>query len=766
MARLGDLVVTIGASTKSFDKALGDSMRKLRNFGKNTKQLGKTLSMNVTAPLAALGGLAVKTAASFEFSMAKVQAVSGFAAEEMSRLEAQAKALGGSTSKSASDVAGLQLELAKLGKTSGEIEAMTESILSLSIAFDTDLADASRVVGESLNQFNLDASESNRVADNMAVLFGSSALDLEKFGTAMSIVGPTASAMGLSIEQAGAALGTLVNAGVDASTAGTSLTKALTTLAAKGMTGDEALTSLFNGTLSVSEGFEIFGDRAGKIIPVLQKSSEAYGTLIQKQNEGTGAANKARKVLEGTAQGGFDKLKSSIEALGIAFGDALLPFVNKATNFISNLTSKLSTMDSSTMTLIATIGAIAAAIGPLLFLLPQLGAAFTLMTGPIGIVIGAIALLGAAIYYFADEVGAALAPVVNWFIELYNENEFIRRAVGYVKVAFVNAFKQIRATVIAVYEVISSLVDAFIRIGQMDFSGAWESLQAGFAAAANEITDTAGEIVTSIRDSMNAELAREPLEFVTAESIAEGIKSLGGLKDAFDAMFSGGGGGGGVAGPARPANMTALTARTGASMPAAAELVSGTGPVTALAEGMARLRTEFSMTLDLTQQIDAAFVGLGMAVGGLIAGTMTFGEIFAQSIAGLASLLIDLGQQFIAAGVAASAFYAALISNPPLAIAAGVALVAAGAAIKGLQNRTESSPPALAKGGLAFGETLALVGDNPNAGSDPEVIAPLSKLQGMMGGGQAVTVTGRIDGRDILLSNDRTSRARARYSGY
>ena len=39
----------------------------------------------------------------------------------------------------------------------------------------------------------------------------------------------------------------------------------------------------------------------------------------------------------------------------------------------------------------------------------------------------------------------------------------------------------------------------------------------------------------------------------------------------------------------------------------------------------------------------------------------------------------------------------------------------------------------LAKGGLAFGETDATVGDNPNARHDPEVIAPLSKLKSELG---------------------------------
>lgn len=40
--------------------------------------------------------------------------------------------------------------------------------------------------------------------------------------------------------------------------------------------------------------------------------------------------------------------------------------------------------------------------------------------------------------------------------------------------------------------------------------------------------------------------------------------------------------------------------------------------------------------------------------------------------------------------------------------------------------------PKLAKGGLAFGPTLAMVGDNHNASIDPEVIMPLSKLETML----------------------------------
>lgn len=66
----------------------------------------------------------------------------------------------------------------------------------------------------------------------------------------------------------------------------------------------------------------------------------------------------------------------------------------------------------------------------------------------------------------------------------------------------------------------------------------------------------------------------------------------------------------------------------------------------------------------------------------------------------------------------------------------GLVLAGAGAALVGtLFNKALSSlnVPALAEGGLATAPTLAMVGDNRNAGVDPEVIAPLSKLKSYLG---------------------------------
>jgi len=75
--------------------------------------------------------------------------------------------------------------------------------------------------------------------------------------------------------------------------------------------------------------------------------------------------------------------------------------------------------------------------------------------------------------------------------------------------------------------------------------------------------------------------------------------------------------------------------------------------------------------------------------------------------------------------------------------------------------------PKLAKGGLAFKPQLAMIGDNPNAQTDPEVVAPLSKIESYLtvaakqaGGGapqpniivQPTPVSLKLDGR-VLAEN-------------
>ena len=134
---------------------------------------------------------------------------------------------------------------------------------------------------------------------------------------------------------------------------------------------------------------------------------------------------------------------------------------------------------------------------------------------------------------------------------------------------------------------------------------------------------------------------------------------------------------------------------------------------------------------DLTQN-------LASGLGDMFA-DITIGDGLKNSLRSIADMIgdfiIKLGITTIMASEAVIAFKAAINSllaplGPAGGLAAGIGLIAIGAVIKALANkRAENSAPRLANGGLAFGPTYAMVGDNRNAGLDPEVIAPLSKLK-------------------------------------
>ena len=69
-----------------------------------------------------------------------------------------------------------------------------------------------------------------------------------------------------------------------------------------------------------------------------------------------------------------------------------------------------------------------------------------------------------------------------------------------------------------------------------------------------------------------------------------------------------------------------------------------------------------------------------------------------------------------------------------------------------------------AEGGLVTGPTTALIGEGVGTtASNPEVVAPLDKLKSMIGGQeQNITVTGKLVGNDIFLSNAKTGFNRLR----
>lgn len=163
---------------------------------------------------------------------------------------------------------------------------------------------------------------------------------------------------------------------------------------------------------------------------------------------------------------------------------------------------------------------------------------------------------------------------------------------------------------------------------------------------------------------------------------------------------------------------------------------------------------------DLLVQSTRAFTteiaaGFGEAIGGLVSGSMQMGDVLKGLLGMFLDFMQQIGKGMIATAAASIAFQSNLFGNPFAAVAAGVALIALSSALKGLMQKGPEAP-ALAQGGLAYGPTAAIVGDNPRANVDPEVIAPLSKLQNIIGGSQSGQV-------EFIISGDKLKGVLNRY---
>ena len=175
MAGRKQINIRAGFDLKGFRTSAQNLERSLRKTSRNLNRVGKNMARSLTLPIVALGGLAVREFANFEQSMAKVKAVSGATGQTFKELTQLSKDLGISTRFTASQVAELQLNYAKLGFTPAEINKITEATLELALATGEDLAQSAEVAGATLRGFNMDASQMQNVVDVMANSFSSSA---------------------------------------------------------------------------------------------------------------------------------------------------------------------------------------------------------------------------------------------------------------------------------------------------------------------------------------------------------------------------------------------------------------------------------------------------------------------------------------------------------------------------------------------------------------------------------------------------------------
>lgn len=330
---------------------LDKEQRKTQKGGAGFSKGLLKMAAGITAVVATVRALsrvfvsAFKTFTEFEFSMAKVRAISGATNEEFMKLEQSAKELGRTTFFTAKEVAELQVNFSKLGFTAEQILSLQAATLDLAMATGSDLARSAMVAGSAVRGFGLDAAEATRVVDVMAVSFTSSALDIEKWQTSMTKVSAIAASIGVDIEGTAAVMGALADTGIEASIAGTSLRN----IFLKMSNPTSSLAKRIGFTVNSTEDMI----KALKKLKVAQIGQLEMQTLVDKRqviamqgmiqqvekielftgalNNAEGAGREMAAIMEDSTKGAFKRFTSAMEGLFLVLSEKIAPFINKVT---------------------------------------------------------------------------------------------------------------------------------------------------------------------------------------------------------------------------------------------------------------------------------------------------------------------------------------------------------------------------------------------------------------------------------------------------
>ncbi len=704
------LKVLLSGDSKELDAALSRADKKLKEFGDRAKEIGKNLSISLTAPLAIAGGAAIKMASDYEESLNKVSVA--------------------------------------FKESSGDVKAFAKTTLkSFGIAEGTAL--------------------------DMAALFGDMATSMgltTKDAAAMSkslvgLAGDMASFKNMNIEEVTTALNGVF----------TGETESLKRL---GIVMTEANVKAFALSKGITAKYEAMSQGEKVMLRyqyVMNSTKNAQGDFARTSD---GAANQMRIFQE------------TMKELGVTFGQVVLPAATKMIKAFNSVLGYLKDLSPEAKTFVLILGGIAAATGPLLYLagtvMPKMVTGFKLMQAAAmkfnmtlntaGGIAGLAALMGYAAKSAYDYSSAQINLVKNNKEVIATENDAVD--------TIYQKNKAIYSQIAAIDKQISQ--QKGIKVGQF-----------GQAIVVSEqsLKDSKNKLIAQLKENrkliQNTKIA--PTDQVDlmpkglggdgkvikeqyglagsiqslADKVADARKETLALKNEFLQLRWPS-----LGDPLKALGFDVADVTEKIKTPFQVMNQSIQASAKVIADDLAIKQQQFDLIMikgqTMAEAVSGAFGILGQSImqsmGEATTGLGRFLQGMAQTTLQLAQYVIKeiIMQKALALATATANATKSASATGPAAVFTQPAFMAM--AIGGVLS-SFASIPKFAAGGIVSGPTMGIMGEYAGARSNPEVIAPLNKLQGMLdtgGGGGAYTLETKVSGQDLLLVLQRAEKQNKR----
>jgi len=546
---LGSAVGYLLLDTSNFKKGLTTASQDMQTFfDKSTKagdkmtalssamgKVGSTLTKTVTLPLVGLGTLSVKTAATFESAMSQVQATMGLTADSTSELNGQtvntmdslsslAKQMGAETKFSATEAAEAINNMAMAGYDVNEIYGALPEVLNLASAGALDLDYATQLAANGLNVMGYGTDRLSELSNKLAVTASSAYGSVSDFGEGLLVAGGAAKSANLDFTDIFTALGILGDAGISAAEGGTKLRNVILSLYAPTDTAAKELSTLGIETQDTNGNVRDFQDVLKDLSGALDGLSEsdrleAINTIFNKadiagvnallsnctdrwdelsatiDNAGDAAGQMSETQLD-NLNGQLTILKSGLEGLAIAFGEALLPLVKDVTAFIQNVVTWLNNLNDEQVQTITRILEIAAAVGPILLIGSKVVAGLNSIATLIGNFAPLVTTFGSTVAGLAAPILAVIAVIVA--LKLAWDTNF-----GGMRDTLTEFISTVTDRVTVIAEFLQTVFTAFMGVITELWNSNWMNIRLIFEDVWNAIETIFGSVVTVITSALS-----------------------------------------------------------------------------------------------------------------------------------------------------------------------------------------------------------------------------------------------------------------------
>lgn len=498
----------------------------METAGNKITGLGKAIAP-VSAVLATALTTSTKSASDFQNGMAKMSTLFDTSKTSVSDLSKEFLTLSNKTGLSASELAEAGYQALSAGQSVDKVGKFVETAGNLAKAGFTSTTTAVDVLTTTMNAYGKSAGSADQIANKLVRTQNLGKTTVDELASAIGKVIPTASSMGVNINNLTSGYVSLTKQGIATAEATTYMNSMFNELGDSGTTlggvikekTGKSFQECMNSGMSLADVLQItkqYADENGIAYNELWSSAEAGKAGLAILNGGVDEFNKTVETMASDtddvgealekletpsvkAHKAINQIKNSGIELGTAFIGALAPTLEKVCGVVEKATTWFSSLDEHTKTMIATAMGIGAVASPVLIIGGKIISGIGSMVGKIGTAISTISSLSGSVDGLSGILGAITSPIglvvvaitalIAIFVALYNTNEDFRNTVQ-------SAWATIKETISTVIEAVKELISAFIQLVKQ----AWDAWGQDII---NVVTNAFNYISTFIDSALN-----------------------------------------------------------------------------------------------------------------------------------------------------------------------------------------------------------------------------------------------------------------------